>query len=125
MTGPGWRAARERLQRSLRAIANAVGCSAPHLSDIEHGRRKPSRNLEIRLRAALKLPPPEPLPPGPFCVVCGTALDELSVEVPTLHDPNGVIGPGYAPLRRGFSRPDGLGCPKCGLRYHKAPELNR
>jgi len=44
-------AARNERGMTLRALANAVGVSAPFMSDVEHGRRRPS---EERLNAIAK-----------------------------------------------------------------------
>ena len=121
MTGRGWYDAREKAKRTLRSIAEEAGISAPFLSDIEHGRRRPSEETEIRLRKALKLPPPEPKPESSRCMVCDGEIEPKIELIPTLHDPHGVIGPGYRPLRSSYSRHDGFTCSRCGLHYDKLP----
>lgn len=123
MLGTGWRDARMKLERSLRSIAEEVGCSAPHLSDIEHGRRRPSRDLEEKLRATLQLPPAPPPPDNPSCVVCEGKLEARVVQHHAIDDPHGIIGPGYVPLRRAFTESAGFTCPRCGLHYDKRPAL--
>ena len=39
---------------TLRGLARAVGVSAPHLSDIEHDRRRPSKDLLKKIVAELQ-----------------------------------------------------------------------
>lgn len=123
MIGSGWYEARHKLHRTLRSIAEEVGCSAAFLCDIEHGRRNPGREMEIKLRAALQLPPPAPPPADPLCVVCGTALTPRTIQHHAVHDPNGIIGPGYRDLQPAWTEPDGFSCPRCGIRYDKRPEI--
>lgn len=54
----GERIKRRRKEKgfSYRRLAKEVGCSHPHLADIESGRRKPSEELMIRLSVVLDLP---------------------------------------------------------------------
>lgn len=119
MTGIELRNARGAAGMTLRQLGERVGLSAPFLSDVEHGRRSLSRESEIKVRAALGMKVREP--DRPACVVCRTDLDVHTITVPTIHDRNGAIGPGYQPLQRGGERPDGYTCPACGLHYDHAP----
>ena len=45
---------RTRAGTTLRGFARAIGVSAPHLSDIEHDRRRPSKELLGRIVAELQ-----------------------------------------------------------------------
>jgi transcriptional regulator with XRE-family HTH domain len=121
LIGPGWYEARQRARRTLRSIAEEAGCSPAFLCDIEHGRRNPSATMDAKLRAALGLPPAEPKLVGPLCVVCGRELAPRHRHHQAIADPNGVIGPGYQPLRGAWSEPDGFSCSNCGLHYDSAP----
>ena len=50
------RAIRERSGLGLSELARRAGCSQPHLSNIEHGRRRPSPATLRRLAEALQVP---------------------------------------------------------------------
>jgi transcriptional regulator with XRE-family HTH domain len=121
MTGTKWREAREAVERTIRAVAAEVGVTAQWLSDLEHGRRTPSDELDLKLRKALKLPPPEPKPAPSRCAVCDGELAPKIQHVAAIEDHHGVIGPGYRPIRRAHDYQDGFTCKCCGLHYDNLP----
>ena len=47
---------REKHKRSLQSLASEVGCSQPHLSEIENRRNEPSLGLAARLQRVTGLP---------------------------------------------------------------------
>jgi transcriptional regulator with XRE-family HTH domain len=63
--GATLRKTRERAGISLRRIAEATGISPTYLSDVEHGRRMPSREIIGKLAEAMELPVGELLKSDP------------------------------------------------------------
>jgi transcriptional regulator with XRE-family HTH domain len=118
MTGEGWRLAREAKQMTLRALAAAAGISAPFQSDVEHGRRHYSLEVEKRVRDVLGLDP-APEPPKHLCVICETPLMDETTKVYRGDPMHAIIGPGYA---NQLSSERNIWCPKCGVSYHHLPK---
>jgi hypothetical protein len=75
------------------------------------------RNLR---RAAAQEKAREPKAVGQ-CVVCKADVKERLVRHAPLHDPHGVIGPSYRPLRAGYTEVNDYECIGCGLLYARAP----
>jgi transcriptional regulator with XRE-family HTH domain len=116
VTGDGWRSARERKGITLRELARRVGISAPFQSDVEHGRRGYSPEVEAKVRAALDLSPARA--PGPRCVVCEGPLKTTRWQQ---YDPSTgpmIYGPGSLGQ---YVEHESITCPRCGLRYEHAP----
>ena len=122
MKGSDWREAREAIKRTLISVAKEIDIPAQWLSDLEHGRRTPSDDVDLKLRKVLKLPAPEPKPPPKHCIVCKGALKPKLRHVAAIDDPHGIIGPGYRPLQRAHEYQDGFTCEGCGLHYDKTPK---
>jgi transcriptional regulator with XRE-family HTH domain len=74
--GSALRKTREGVGLSLRRIADSSGISPTFLSDIEHGRRMPSREIVGKLAAAMELPASDLLKLDPR-----ESLDEIVPEV--------------------------------------------
>jgi hypothetical protein len=55
------------------------------------------------------------------CVVCKGAVREVLRHHDAIHDPHGVIGPGYRPIRPSYTAVDGYACDDCGLFYVRPP----
>ncbi len=118
MTGEDWRKAREAKGLALRHVARAAGISAPFLSDVEHGRRSFSPEVEKRVRVALGIEPPPPDHVG-WCVVCKGSLERRKWKE-YLGDPmHMILGPGHQNQLTGRSE---IFCPRCGLKYLRAPK---
>lgn len=112
MTGEGWRLAREAKGLTLRKLAQDAGISAPFLSDIEHGRRRFSSEVEDRVRGVLGLPAREPEPKN-RCVVCEGPLETHQWAEP-VGEP--VFGAGGHYVTK-----QSIICPRCGLQYAHMP----
>ena len=117
MTGDGWRRAREAKGMTLRALARESDISAPFQSDVEHGRRRYSAEVEARVRNVLGLDPkPDP---GPKCVVCEGPLTEKSWSSYVGDPMQMIIGPGS---RNQMTAQHAIWCPQCGLQYRSLPK---
>lgn len=58
------------------------------------------------------------------CRVCGGRIVEKTVFHPAVHDPHGVIGPGYRPLRNSWKE-SRYHCGGCGIKYEFMPGRER
>lgn len=120
MTGEGWRLAREAKGMTLRALAAAAGISPPFQSDVEHGRRRYSPEVEGRVRGLLGLDPtPEP---AAKCVVCEGPLRDETERVYRGDPMHAIIGPGYA---NQLTSERSIWCPQCGIEYRHPPRAGR
>jgi len=118
VTGTGWRLAREAKGMTLRALAAAAGISAPFQSDVEHGRRRYSPEVEARIRVLLDLDPtPEP---AAKCVVCEGPLRDETFNAYRGDPMLQIIGPGGASQ---FTTERAIWCPRCGLDYRHLPRV--
>lgn len=120
MTGTGWRQAREVKGMTLRALAAAAGISAPFQSNVEHGRRRYSPEVEGRVRGLLGLDPtPEP---AAKCVVCEGPLRDVTDQEYRGDPIHAIIGPGFANQLTSVRH---IWCPRCGLEYRHLPKAKQ